>query len=454
MRLPWMMPMLFACTLFSEPKEVPPQGPPPKPFKLPVTDDFSLPNGMRVTIVPYGIVPRLAVRAFVAAGAIDEAPRQVWISKLTASLMKEGTKTRPGEQVAREAAEMGGQIEVGAGADYTSAGGVVLSDFGEKYIGLLADVLQNAALPTADLPRLKADLLRQLAIDKTEPQSLAREAFLKTLFPDHPYGRAFPTENELQGYSLADVQGFYRNNFGAARTHLYIAGKLEGNLRKAVEDSFGGWVKGKNESKPVAKPVKSRSFQILDRPGAEQSTVYMGLPVAEPASPDYISLDVMNTLLGGSFASRITSNIREQKGYTYSPVSQIGMRPHVAYWVETADVTTAVTGPSLKEIFYEIDRLRKDPPSTEELKGIQNYLAGLFVLRNTISPNAVIGQLHFVDSQGLDRSFLSGYVQRVMEVKPVDVQRIAESYITPSKMTIVVVGDKSKIAEQVAPYEK
>jgi predicted Zn-dependent peptidase len=121
--------------------------------------------------------------------------------------------------------------------------------------------------------------------------------------------------------------------------------------------------------------------------------------------------------------------------------------------VQSADVTTAVTGPSLKEIFYEIDRLRKDPPPAEELQGIQNYLAGLFILRNTISPDAIIGQLHFVDSQGLDRSCLATYTQKVMEVKPADVQGMAETYIVPSKMTIAVVGDKAKIADQLKPYE-
>jgi len=176
------------------------------------------------------------------------------------------------------------------------------------------------------------------------------------------------------------------------------------------------------------------------------------LPVAEPASPDYIKLDVMDSLLGGSFASRITSNIREQKGYTYSPYSQISTRKHLAFWLQVADVTTGVTGPSLKEILYEVDRLRKEPPSGEELRGIQNYLAGIFVLRNTISPDAIIGQLHFVDAQGLERSYLSTYVQKVMNVKPTDVQGVAETYIVPSKMTIVVVGDKAKIEEQLKPY--
>jgi len=455
MRLLWSVIMLSAMSseVFAGPKETPPQGPPPKPFHLPATTDFTLPNGMQVTIVPYGIVPKVAVRAFVGAGAIDESATQVWLSKLNAALMKEGTRTRSAEQVAREAADMGGQLEINSGSDTTSVGGVVLSDFGPKFVALLADVLTAPALPASELPRLKADFLRDLSIDKSQPGSLAQERFLKTLFPDHPYGRTFPAESELKGYTIEDVQTFYRNNFDAARTHLYIAGKLEGDLRRAVEDAFGAWPKGTPAPDLPAHPVSARSLQFIDRPGAAQSNLLIGLPVAAPSSPDYIKLDVMDTLLGGSFASRITSNIREQKGYTYSPFSQIGTRRHLAYWLQSADVTTAVTGPSLKEIFYEVDRLRKDPPSAEELKGIQNYLAGLFILRNTISPDAIIGQLHFVDAQGLDRSYLSAYVQKVMDVTPADVQGMAETYLVPSKMTIVVVGDKAKIAEQIAPYE-
>jgi len=455
MRLLWSVIMLSAISseVFAGAKETPPQGPPPKPFHLPATTDFNLPSGMQATIVPYGSVPKVAIRVFVAAGAIDESASQVWLSKLNADLMKEGTRTRSAEQVAREAAEMGGQLEIDSGSDFTSVGGVVLSDFGPKFVALLADVLTAPALPASELHRLKADLLRELSIEKSEPEALARKRFLKTLFPDHPYGRTFPSESELGGYSIEDVQTFYRKNFDAARAHLYIAGKLEGDLRRAIEDAFGGWAKGSPPPDRPAHPVKARSLQFIDRPSAEQSNLLIGLPVAEPSSPDYIKLDVMDSLLGGSFASRITSNIREQKGYTYSPFSQIATRRHLAYWLQSADVTTAVTGPSLKEIFYEIDRLRKDPPSAEELKGIQNYLAGIFVLRNTISPDAIIGQLHFVDSQGLDRSYLSTYVRKVMEVEPTDVQGMAETYLVPSKMTIVVVGDKPKIADQIAPYE-
>lgn len=434
-------------------KEVPPEGGAPKPFHLPPTDDFTLSNGMKVSIVPYGAIPKVAIRAYIRAGEVDEPSNEVWMSRLTALLMKEGTKTRSSEQLAQDAADMGGQLEIEARSEYTSAGGVVLSEFAPKFIALLADALKNPSFPASQLARLKADLGRELAVDKSEPNALAKERFLQVLFPNSPYGRTYPSESALQNYTLEEVQAFYRKNFGSSRTHLYIAGKLVPGLRESIQTAFGDWSKGAQAAGIPANPAKARSLSVIDRPGAAQSTLYMGLPVANPVSPDYIALDVMDALLGGSFASRITSNIREQKGYTYSPFSQIATRTHLAYWVEVADVTTAVTGPSLKEILYEVDRLRKEPPSGQELKGIQNYLAGLFVLRNTISPDAIIGQLHFVDSQGLPRSFLSNYVQKVVAVTPQDIQRVTETYIAPSKMTMVVVGDKTKIADQLKPYD-
>jgi predicted Zn-dependent peptidase len=160
----------------------------------------------------------------------------------------------------------------------------------------------------------------------------------------------------------------------------------------------------------------------------------------------------MNSLLGGSFGSRITSNIREQKGYTYSPSSQLSSRYRDAYWVETADVTTKDTGASLKEIIAEIKRLQAEPPSDKELKGIQNYLAGTFVLQNS-SRAGIIGQLEFVDLHGLSAEYLNTFVSRVYAVTPAQVQQMASKYIQSDKALIVVVGDKKVIADQIKPYE-
>ncbi len=453
MRLLPVMLLICVCALAAE-KETPPPGGPPKPFKLPPAEDFTLPNGMKVTLVSYGEVPRVAVRAYVSAGAVHEPAGQVWISKVTGQLMKEGTTTRSASQVAREAADMGGSLDVNARSEYTVVGGVALSEFGPRFVGLLADVLRNPLLPASELARIKADLARDRAVEIARPQTQANQLFLQTLLPDQPYSRLFPSEQALAGYTLEQVKAFYQSNYGAIRTHLYVAGKLDPGLRPAIEAAFRDWPRGAEASVPRPKPSNVRSLKSLDRPGAEQSTLYLGLAVPDPTSPDYVAFSVLDALLGGSFASRITSNIREQKGYTYSPQSLVMTRHHFAAWVEIADVTTAVTGPSITEIFKEIDRVRKEPPSEAELKGIQNYMAGLFLLRNTISPDAVIGQLQFVDSQELPRSYLSDYVPKVMAVKPADVQRLAEQYLSPEKMTIVVVGDKAKIGAQIKEFEK
>jgi predicted Zn-dependent peptidase len=198
-------------------------------------------------------------------------------------------------------------------------------------------------------------------------------------------------------------------------------------------------------------PQTKRAIYLVDRPGAPQSTIVLGVPVVDPTNPDWVPLQVMNTLLGGYFSSRITSNIREAKGYTYSPFSQVAVSYRNAYWAQNADVTTNVTGPSLKEIFSEIDRLQREPPGAEELRAVQNYMAGVFVLQNS-SRQGIIGQLEFVDLHGLPENFLTEYVRRIYAVTPQAVSETARKYVQDEKATIVVVGDKKVIQEQVKPY--
>jgi len=435
-------------------KQSPPPGGPPKAFVLPPKQTFSLPNGLQVTMVPYGKLPKVAIVATVRAGSLNEPASQVWISDFVGRMIKEGgTTSRGAEQVAQEVASMGGTIEVTAGADQTQIATDVLSEFGTKAVALLADVVQHPLLPESELPRMKQDAGRRLAIARSQSQPLAREQFMKALYPDHPYGRIFPSEEMVSKYTIADVQKFYKDNFGAARTHIYVAGKFDAPaMKKAITDAFSAWAKGSAPLINIPKPVSKREFTLVDRPNAAQSTVYVGLPAVYPGEPDYIPLAVTNTLLGGSFGSRITSNIREQKGYTYSPSSQLSTRYRDAYWAEVADVTTAVTGPSLKEIFYEIERLQKEAPPEAELKGIQDYIAGVFILQNS-SRQGIIGQLAFADLHNLGDDYLETYVKKVYAVTPQKVQQMAEQHLSTGKMTIVVVGDKSKIADQLTPFQ-
>ena len=445
-----MMPV--AALAQGEKKQKPPEGGAPKPFTLPKKETFKLKNGMKVTLVPYGTVPKVTVSAVVRAGNLNESADQTWLADITGAMLKEGTTSRSAEQIAQEAGRMGGRLNVGVGMDQTTVSSDVLSEFGPQIVSLIADVLQRPLLPASELQRIKTDNLRRLTIARTQPGSIAVERFRKLLYPNHAYGRIFPTEQMISGYKIEDVQKFYKDNFSAARTNLYVAGRFDmAAMKRAITQAFEGWARGSDPFISIPQSVAARTIHLIDRPGAPQSTIYMGLPVIDPSNQDYIALQVMNALLGGSFASRITSNIREAKGYTYSPFSQVSSRYRDAYWVEIADVTTNVTGPSLKEIFYEIDRLRAEPPTEAELQGIKNYLAGVFVLQNS-SRQGLIGQLAFMDLHGLDDSYLNTYVQKVMAMTPADVQRMAQKYLLSDKMTIVVVGDKSKIAEQLATF--
>lgn len=172
-----------------------------------------------------------------------------------------------------------------------------------------------------------------------------------------------------------------------------------------------------------------------------------------PTAPDFIALRVTDALLGGSFGSRITTNIREAKGYTYSPRSSLTTKPGTATWDEYADVTTKFTGASIKEILGEVERLQKDAPPAAELEGIKNNMIGIFTIQNA-SRSGIAGQLVNADVLGLGDDYLSSFVSRVSAVTAADVQRVAREQIKPDRMTIVVVGDKKTVEEQLAPYTK
>lgn len=433
-------------------KQTPPLGGAPKAFTLPAHETYSLANGMKVTLVPYGTLPKVTASLVVRGGSVNQTPEQYSVASILGNLLKEGTSTRSAKQLAEEFAQMGGDLGAGIGEDESAFTTDVLSEFGPNAVRLLADVALHPLLPESELARLKNDALRQVTIAHSIPQQMAQERFRKILYPDHPYGRVLPAPEDIQKQTIGNAKAFYEGNFVAGRAHLYVAGQFNSAaVKKAIAESFSGWTKGLPATSTPPKPQPKRILDITDRPGAAQSTIFVGLPVPAADSPDNISLGVTNTLLGGSFGSRITSNIREQKGYTYSPNSQVSRRVHDAYWVETADVTTAVTGPSLKEIFGEVERLQKEAPGAEELKGIETYLSGLFVIQNS-TRGALIGQLRYVDLQGLGEDYLKTYVQKVNAVTPADVQRITAQYIKPEQMTIVVVGDKAKISEQLAPY--
>ncbi|MCI0416978.1 insulinase family protein [bacterium] len=433
--------LISVLPLFAE-KETPPEGGRPKDFNIPEKKSKSLANGLEAVLVSYGQAPKVTVTAIVKTGNLHEGPQEVWLADLTADMMREGAAGMNFQAIANKVAAMGGELTVSVSRTEAVVGTTVLSEFAGQAIQLVADVLTRPTFPESELARLKNDLKRQLNVQKSVPQNQASEKFSALLYPDQPYGRMFPTEQILDSFDIAKVKAFYDSNFGARRTKVYVVGKFAHEPAvNAIEEAFGKWREGPAVNYPVAKPSFAKQNGTIEREGAPQTTILLGLPVIAPSDPDYIALRVANALLAGSFGSRITSNIRENKGYTYSPSGVLQAGLGTAVWYELADVTSEHTAAALKEIHKEIERLQNEPPSVQELLGIQNYVAGVFVLQNS-SPSGIINQLHFQDLHGLPADYLTTYVKKVYAVTPEKVQQLVKSHIKADQMTLVMVGDK------------
>ncbi len=428
--------------------EIPPAPGQPRDFTLPARETVQLANGLSLTFIDYGTVPLVTVFAVVRTGNIDEG-ESTWLADVAVEMFKEGTTTRSAADIARTAAGMGGSLSVGAGAEQTSVGISVLSEHAATAADLVADVLRNPRFPESELPRVLANFERSLSVARSEPDSMAGEALARLVYGNHPFGHVLPAPGQLEGYDIAAVRGFYERNFGARRTHVYVAGRYDrAVLEAALRQAFGDWREGAAPSDLPPKVRDMLQLQLIDRPGAPQSSLRMAVAVPDPAAALYFPTTLSNSLLGGTMSSRITTNLREDKGYSYSPDSSISAHRGNALWVMSAEITAEHTAEALTEIFREIERLQHEPPTVEELDAIKRYRAGKFVIGNS-SPNGVLGQLAFMDLHGLPPEFLTHWVANMYAVTPQQVSDIARRYILPTRMTIVVVGDLKKISESV-----
>jgi zinc protease len=428
--------------------ESPPAPAAPRDFALPPTERLALDNGLEATLVDVGLVPQVTLVAVVAAGNIDESD-MTWLADLVGDSLEQGAGERDAAQFARATAELGGELGVSVGPDQTTLSLTVLSEHAAEGVALLADVLRRPRLPEAELPRLKADRARALAIAASDPGTLADQAFMRMLYGEHPYGRLLPTPQQLQALTHAEVTRFHRANFVAGRTRLYVAGRFDrGAVEAAIRALLGDWERGGTIARPAPDAGSAPRRQLLAFPGAPQSVVRLGLRVPGPRDPDYIAFSVANALLGGGLPSRITSNLRERHGYAYSPSTAAAAQLLGSHWALDAEVTTANTADALREAFGEIRRLQDEPPPAAELAGMQNFRAGLFVIRNA-SPQGLIGQLAFRDLYGLPDDFLTQQVARIRAVSPAQVSDVLRRWLPLGGMSLVVVGEQGAVAEAV-----
>jgi predicted Zn-dependent peptidase len=444
---------ISAATILAQ-KETPPAGGVAKDFKLSEKKNRQYANGLKSTIVHYGNTPKVTITLIVKTGNVHETTSEVWLADLTGRMLREGTAKMNFADLSKKAAMMGGTLNVNVGLAQTTIAGAVLSEYAPDFIKLISDLVMNPAFPAGELERLKTDMKRRLAVQKSVPQAQAQEQFNQAIYGDQRYGITFPTEEMINSYTVESVKNFYNQHFGARRSVIYVVGKFDdAAVNTAINSSLTKWKAGPAVNYPKIKETVSPDTMIVDRKGAPQTTVILGLPVVTPDNKDYVPLLVTNSLLGGSFGSRITTNIREDKGYTYSPFSAVNNSKGSTVWYEQADITSEHTIDAVQEIEKEIKKLQEQPPAKGELEGIQNYSAGIFVLQNS-SPAGIIGQLNFLDLYGLPDSYLTNYVKNIHSVTPEKVSETAKKYIQYDKMTKVMVGDKQAIQQQAAKQKE
>jgi zinc protease len=300
----------------------------------------------------------------------------------------------------------------------------------------------------------KQNTIEGLKVQRADAGFLANERISKIIYGEHPYSVTSPAPADIEKISREKLISFHNQMFVPNNATLIVVGDVNRqNLLKELNALFGNWKKG-SVAKMEFAPLPSRSektLTIVDRPGSAQSNIILANAAIDRGNPDYFPVLVMNQILGAGASSRLFMNLREAKGYTYGAYSSFDARRQAGAFEATAEVRTPVTGDSLKEFFYELQRIRNEQVATKELLDAKNYLTGVFPLRAETQEgltNLIVTQQLY----DLPADYLQTYREKVNAVTLADVQRVAKTYLMPDKIAIVVVGDAEEILKQVKPY--
>lgn len=440
----------MACSRKAEPPDrsrLPALGAPPS-LTLPPIQTRALSNGVRVLIVESHEAPLAQVNLLVTAGSADDPAGRFGIASLTAAMLDEGAGARTALQLADEAEFLGADLSTTSSFDASAVRlNVPVARLADA-LPLMADVALRPTFPQAELDRLRQERVTELLQAKDDPQSVAPAAFARLLYgATHRYGTdAMGTEKTLKAFTLADIRAFHTAAFQPANATLVVTGDITPDaLVPMLEKHFGAW----KNSTPMARtsvahaPQPPAAVYIVDVPGAEQSQIRIGWIGVPRATPDYFTLQVLNTTLGGAFTSRLNTNLREVHQYSYGASSRFTMRLGAGPFVAGAGVQTDKTSESLTEFFNELNAIGKPIPA-DELTKAKNYVAlGFPADFETIGDLASRIEEQVV--YGLPGDYFQKYVASIQAVTGDAAQKAAAAYIQPSRFTVVVVGDRKVI---------
>jgi zinc protease len=430
---------------------------PPKPgpaprFALPQGESFKLPNGLTVIHYPNPGLPLVAAELVVRSGSDANPSDHPGLAGYTAQMLEEGTATRSAPRIADEIAQLGAFLGSAASPDASTVSLLALRSTFPQALDVLADVVQHPAFPTAEVERQRAARLGELTQQRDDPALVAAVAATGALYgPDHPYGYGqLGTEQAIRMTTREDLVRFWRRHYVPGNAALVVSGDITlDELRALATARFGGWERADAAVSSVGDPEGSKArLVIVDKPGAPQTALRVTTVAAARRTPDYPAMQVMNAALGGLFSSRINLNLREEKGYSYGVFSAFRYDRTPGPFTIAGSVRTDVTGPSVAEIFREVNGMRDKPLPGPELAGARDSqvysLPGQFEANSGIV--ASLAETYLFD---LPADYWRTLPDRFRAVTAAQVQTAAQTWLKPERFKVIAVGDRAKILPQL-----
>ncbi len=421
-----------------------------RPVVWPKRTRLRLPNGLQIVLAEAHSIPKFHGELCFRAGNASVADRSSCLAEMTATLVRTGTSKRASRQIEEDLRRLGADLGTNAGQDTSAISFAGLSEFAEPILQLVNELAREASFPEAELERERRQKLEEVKLERTSPGFLASERLRKALFGEHPYAQVSPSEAQVVAYKRDDLRAVYREIYTPENALLMMVGDFDSQVMlKTIETVFGGWTGKKPELKTSAAPpeLRGRRIYLVHNPGSVQAQILAGCHAITRKHPDWMRLGLTNSLYGGAFNSRLVMNIREDKGYTYSPRSSANPLKQHGYFTVSAAVRNDVAAASLTEIFYEMDKLRSVLVPEAELADAQNYITGVFSM-SLATQEGLLSQFSTVELNELPVDYLETYREKIRALTSADLLITARKYFDSANMQIVVVGDLTQIEEQ------
>jgi zinc protease len=424
--------------------------------KIPKPTEVKLPNGLTVMVLEDHRLPLVTARlTILGAGALNDPADVPGLADITATMLKEGTKTRSSKQIAEQTEELGASIGAQAPwgsetATFTASG---LSDNASQWIALASDILLNPSFPEGELNKLKQRMRIQLKQQRSTASFLAQERFDRAVYGKHPAAITSPTPEALDKITPAMLADWHAKRYLPENAILGVAGDITPAEVTRMFSALPGWKAGPDKAGlPTAtKPASGRGIFLVDRPGSVQTEVEIGNIAISRVDSDYIPMVVMDRIVGGGASARLFMNLREVHGYTYGAYSMLVARRYAGPWIAQGSMRTDATGGAMTEFMNEINRIRDQAVPEKELEETKRSIVAGFAL-TLEHPSELLDYAIALKVYNLPADYWDTYPAKIMAITAEQVQRVARKYIVPDDLQIVAVGDATKLKPVLDKY--